>query len=173
MTSLSAWRLTVNSICPPSLYSPWVTPDWTSTGEWRAGIVADLLFLFGSNPHIVRYTCTHFEYNEYRLLDINMHTWINMHMSSGTNSISSQWNANAKLNRDTKIAGKRKKTMEREQRPSWMKKKEKQQKTLEGSLQWMDMIDKDYGAICNWWVTDGESEGDVVFRESLWGRNGG
>lgn len=33
MTSLSAWRLSVNSICPPSLYSAWVTPDWASTGN--------------------------------------------------------------------------------------------------------------------------------------------
>lgn len=33
MTSLSAWWLSVNSICPLSLYSAWVTPDWASTGN--------------------------------------------------------------------------------------------------------------------------------------------
>lgn len=52
--------------CPPSLYSPWVTPDWTSAGEWRAGVVADLLFLFVSNPHIVIQPSVRLEYKRTR-----------------------------------------------------------------------------------------------------------
>ena len=33
----------------------------------------------------------------------------------------------------------------------------------------MNGYDKDYRANCNWWVTDGKSERDTVFGESLWG----
>ncbi len=116
----------------------------------------------GSDPHIAIYMCMHLEYKACGVFDLNVCTWINMYMSSKTNW--SNWNANT-------ITGEKKKTMEREQSPFWKKRKEKQQKTLEGSLQWVDMIDKDCGAICYWWLTDGESEWDVVFWGELVRRN--
>jgi len=51
------------------------------------------------------------------------------------------------------------------------KKKENQQEALGGSLHWMDMIDMDYGAVCNWWVTAGErwhlGEGESVCGEEV------
>lgn len=52
-------------------------------------------------------------------------------------------NGNSKVSRNRRV--------ERDHRLCWRKTKGKQQKTLEGSLQWMDMIDKDCTTLCNFW----------------------